>query len=566
MALWPIMEREEAMMGWRRFAGAMLVLVGCMSASVARGLQTGSGPAREMESPGLRSQLHEAIGAAEQGDREKALALAEVLVQQHPDYEPALKFEGALLEQMGRRTEAAAAYEAALKLAPADPELLLEVGVYQLVAGDRGEAVRLFHRRLKVLPNDGDTLYYLAQAYHLQGDNEQALNAIVACVKAEPGNASVWQKYGELLCSSGDNEGGLRWLLKAQHAEPTLNRIDFDLGIASYKSMDLDNALEYSTKAVQQRPNDLTALALLAAVEVKLAKWQDAEPIFRTILSAKSDDATSLLGLGHCELEMKEYQPAADTLERVLQQDPTLTLAHFYLSKAYTALGRTADAQHEAEIHSKMLEQLSAEAPEGDNDREKAVLAQARQMLEDGKEPAALQLFREQSKGPMATPGGAYVLVGAVYMSMDKDEEANRVLRQALKVEPGVRGAHTTLGLLALQQNDLETAESEFEAELARDPNDQGAMSELGEVRYRQGRWADAAAQISKSRTMAPSLLYMLCDSYFRLGDVKQADLTAELLVDYAKKQPEVVQGVIDLLNRNQQTELAVRLSNKRGI
>jgi tetratricopeptide (TPR) repeat protein len=565
MALWPIMEREEAMMGWRRFAGAMLMLIGSMSASVAWGLQTGSGPAREMESPGLRSQLHEAIGVAEHGDKEKALAMTQALVQQHPGYEPALKFEGALLEEMGRRSEAAAAYQAALTLAPADVELLFEVGVYQLVAGDRGEAVRLFNRRLKLLPNDGDTLYYLAQAYHLQGDNEHALKAIEACLKAEPGNASVWQKYGELLCSSGDNEAGLRWLLKAQHADPTLSRIEFDLGIASYKNMDLDNALEYSTKAVQRRPNDVTALALLAAVDVKLAKWQDAEPIFRTILSAKSDDATSLLGLGHCELEMKEYQQAADTLSQLLQLDPTLVQAHFYLSKAYVGLGRTADGQHEAEIHSEMLEQLSSAAPEGDNDREKAVLLQARQMLEDGKEPAALQLFREISKGPMATPGGPYVLVGAVYMSMDRPEDSSRVLRQGLKVEPGVRAAHTTLGLLALQQNDLDTAESEFAAELARDPNDQGALSELGEVRYRQGRWAEAAAQISKSKTMAPSLLYMLCDSYFRLGQVKQADLTAELLVDYAKKQPEVVQGVIDLLNRNQQTELAQRLSSKRG-
>jgi Flp pilus assembly protein TadD len=184
-------------------------------------------------------------------------------------------------------------------------------------------------------------------------------------------------------------------------------------------------------------------------------------------------------------------------------------------------------------------------------------------MLQEGNEKAALQFFREQSKGPMATPGGPYVLVGALYMSMDRAEDANRMLRQALVVEPGVRGAHTTLGLLALQQNDLETAENEFKAEIAHDPNDQGALSELGEVRYRQGRWADAAELISKSRTMVPSMLYMLCDAYFRLGKVKDADLTAELLAAYAKKQPDVVQQVVDLLNRYQQAGLAQRLSSK---
>ena len=541
-----------------------LVLVCSMSAA-ALTAQTAARPAHPAESPELRAQLHEAISVAEHGDGERSLGLVQTLLEQHPSYEPAWKFEGGLLQQMGRRAEAAVAYQGALKLAPSDPELLLEVGVYQLVAGDRDEAVRLFNRRLKLLPNDGDTLYYLAQAYHLQGDNERALKAIAACVKAEPGNASVMQKYGELLCSSGDNEAALRWLHKAQSADASLNRIDFDLGVASYKNMDLDNALQYSSRAAQLRPNDLTVLALLAAVDVKLAKWQDAEPLFKTILSAKNDDATSELGLGHCELELKNYQQAVDVLERLLQQDPTLILAHFYLSKAYVALGRTDDAQHEADIHSKMLEQLSSAAPEGDTEREKAGWLQARQMLQEGKEPAALQFFRENSKGPMATPGGPYVVVGAIYMSMDRPEDAGRVLRQALVVEPSVRGAHTTLGLLALQQNDLDTAESEFKAEIARDPNDQGALSELGEVRYRQGRWAEAVELISKSRTMVPSLLYMLCDAYFRIGKVKEADLTAELLADYAKKQPEVVQQVVDLLNRNQQTDLALRITSKRS-
>ena len=44
------------------------------------------------------------------------------------------------------------------------------------------------------------------------------------------------------------------------------------------------------------------------------------------------------------------------------------------------------------------------------------------------------------------------------------------------------------------------------------------AIAEMGEVRYHQGRWSDAAEQLAKSRTMTPELLYMLCDSYFHTG------------------------------------------------
>jgi len=512
----------------------------------------------------LMSQLHQAIVIADHGDENKALALTRDLLAQHPAFEPALKFQGALLEDLGHGPEAIASFQTALKLAPTDPELLFKVSLYQLQTGHNAEAISLLSRALKYTPRDRDTLYYLAQAYHLNGDNDLALKTIQECLKVDPNNASVWQKYGELLCSSGDNQAAMQWLLKAQQSDPTLARIDFDLGVASYRGMDLDRALEYSAQAAQRQPNDLTVQALLAAVYVKLGKWQDAAPIFQSILQVKSNDVPSLLGLGQCELELKNYQQSASLLEQLLRQDPTQILAHFYLSRAYSGLGRTADAKYEADLHRTMLEQTSSSGPQVDADQENKVWDQARQLLLQSKEPAALQLFREQSKGPFATPAGSYVLVGSLYSSMNRPNDAERCLRKALQMEPTVRGAHTSLGILALQQDNLDKAENEFKAELTIHPNDQSALAELGAIRYQQGRWSDAAALLSSSKTTDPSFLFILCDAYFHLGDVKNANLTAELFVTYSKNQPEAVQGIIDLLNRNQQQDLARKLLHQQ--
>ncbi|MDQ2842466.1 MAG: tetratricopeptide repeat protein [Acidobacteriota bacterium] len=512
----------------------------------------------------VMSQLHQAIAIADHGDESRALALARELLQQHPNFEPALKFQAALLEDLGNNAEAIAAYQAALKLEPTDPELLFKVGLYQLQTSHPQGAIGLFTRALKYSPTDRDTLYYLSQAYHLNGDNDLALKTIQQCLKVDPGNASVWQKYGELLCSSGDNQAALTWLLKAQQSDPTLDRIDFDLGVASYRNMDLDHALAYSSQAAQRRPADLNAQALLATVYMKLGKWQDAEPIFRTILQSKSDDVPSLLGLGQCGLELKNYQQSADLLEQLLREDPTQILAHFYLSRAYTGLGKTKDAQYEAELHRTMLEQASSSGSHADTDQETKVWNQARQLLLDNQESTALQLFRTQSNGPFATPAGSYVLLGTLYSSMNRSTDAERCLHKALEIDPTIRGAHTSLGIEQLQQSNLDKAESEFKSELALHPNDQAALAELGEVRYHQGRWADAANLLSKSKTMVPSLLFILCDAYFHLGNIKDADLTAELLVAYSKHQPEAVKGVVELLNRNQQLDLAQKLQSKQ--
>lgn len=515
-------------------------------------------------SQALMSQLRQAIALAEHGDETRALTLTRDLLEHHPTFEPALKFQGSLLEDLGNTPEANASYQAALKLAPNDPELLFKVGLYQLQTHHNPEAIALLAHALKYTPRDRDTLYYLAQAYHLNGDNDLALKTIERCLKVDPDNASVWQKYGELLCSSGDNQAAMLWLLKAQQADPTLDRIDFDLAVASYRSMDLEHALHYSSQASQSRPDDLNAQALLAAICIKLGKWQEAEPIFRSILQAEPDDVPSLLGLGQCELELKNFQPAADLLEQLLRHDPTQILAHFYLSRAYTGLGRTADAQYESDLHRTMLEQASSSGVQADTEQQKKVWDQARQLLLDNKEPAALQLFRDQAKGPFATSAGSYVLVGTLYSSMNRSSDAARCLHKALEIDPAVRGAHTSLGIFQLQQGDPDQAEGEFKAELAIHPNDQAALAELGAVRYHQGRWSDAANLLSKSKTAVPSLLFILCDAYFHLGDTKNADLTAELLVAYAKNNPEAVHGVIDLLNRNQQQDLAQRLLNKQ--
>ena len=458
-------------------------------------------------------QLHQAIAAAQRGDESGALALTRALLVQHPQFAPALKFQGALLEQTGQNAEAATSFAEALKFAPNDPELLLKVGVNQLVAGNTDEAVRLFSQALKLSPKDGDTLYYLAQAYHLKGDNDLALSTIKRCLELQPNEPSVWQKYGELLCSSKNYDAALTWLLKAQHADPTLDRIDFDLGTASFDNMDLTDAVEYSKKAAWAQPGNPLTLALLAAAYSKLGRWGDAEPVYTQLLTQKPDDPASLLGLGHCELELKNYTAAVASLERLLQLDPTQILAHFYLSRAYTAMGRSAEAEHEAELHSRMMEQAAALASSSENDAQKKMLEQARQLLQADHETKALELVRSHVSGPDATPGSPFMIIGSIYVSLGRPANAERCLRKSLEIEPGVHGAHTYLGIMAMQAGNDEAAETEFKAELQSDPNYQMASAELGELRYRQARWSEAAERLSKSNGASPYFLYMLCDS-----------------------------------------------------
>jgi tetratricopeptide (TPR) repeat protein len=536
----------------------MLILAALSAAPgiVARAQST-SHPAEHS----LMRQVHQALTLDEHGDKQGAMNLVLRLLERHPDFAPAIKLEGMLLEEAGRSSDAAGAYEQALKLAPNDADLLLKTGTYKLAAGQKEEALKLLQRCVRILPGDGDAQYYLAQAYHLNGQDDLALRAIRQSLKAEPDNLSVWQKYGELLCGTGDCAEGLKWLLKAQRSDATLPRIDYDVAAADYKLMDLAGAAQYAARAVESRPNDVTALQLQAIADVKLTQWQEARHAFERLLAFKTDDVESLLGLGQCELELKNYPAAVDRLQSVLRLDPTRLLAHFYLSRAFAGMGRAEDSQHEAALHRLMMEQLTFVRSVENDERESPIRAQARQLLAEHREAEALQLYWEHFKGTSATPGDAYVFVGKLYLFMGNAEDGLRNLHHAVEVQPTVRGAHTYEGILALKQGDLSRAENEFQAELRNDPNYQLAIAEMGEVRYHQGRWSDAAEQLAKSRTLTPELLYMLCDSYFHTGKISDANLTAETVAAYGRNSPQVMKDLVDLLHRNGQTELAQRLS-----
>lgn len=538
-------------------AALLLVMTLFASVRIAVHAQTTSRPS---ESPQMR-QLHQALSLAERGDGQGAMNLVRGLLEQNPKFVPAIKLKGMLLEESGHASEAAAAYDEGLQLAPNDSDFLLKVGIYKLASGELEEAIKLLAHCTRILPGDGDAEYYLAQAYHLDGNDDLALAAIRLSVKAEPDNPSIVQKYGELLSSSGNYQEGLRWLLKAQKADATLPRLDYEIGLADYKLMDIDGAAVNLTKEVNAHPNNVDALELLAAAQIKLTHWPEAKDAYARLVAVKPDDAKSLLGLGHCQVELKDYQGAVDTLNTALRFDPTRLLAHFYLARAYAGLGNAAEAQHQAALHQLMMNQESFVRAEENEQREDQIKPQARQMLTDLREDSALKLYREKFKGSSATDADAYVFIGKLYLFMGKTDDGLRCLNRALAINPTVRGAHTYEGILALKLGEFDKAEAAFKAELVNDPNYQTAIAEMGEIRYRQGRWQEAADLLAKSRTMTPELLYMLCDAYLHVGKVADADLNAEAAAAYGRHNPALMSDLIELLKRNGQAELAARLS-----
>lgn len=262
---------------------------------------------------GEMRQFREALSLAQHNNAQGSLSILNQLLAQDPHFALALKLKASLLEDAGRTSDAASLYEEAVQYAPEDPDLLFKTGLYALMAGDRDKAISLLARCVRLAPKDGGAQFYLAQAYQLNGQTDLALSAIRESASLEPRNGDVLQKCGEYFLRAGKYPEALDCLMRAQKADATLPGIDYDVGAARYKLMDLAGAEKSLAQAVQTKPNGFDALDLLATVEIHLAKWDAASDLLRRALTIRPDDATALLGLGHCEVEREEYAAAVDT-------------------------------------------------------------------------------------------------------------------------------------------------------------------------------------------------------------------------------------------------------------
>lgn len=538
------------------FASASIAFAAICAPGLAAA-QSASG----IPSPIVTQECRRALELAQHGNSQQAMAIVQQVLNTDPRYAPALKLKGMLLQDAGHSAEAGAAFEEGLKYAPNDADLLFETGVYKLATGDKADALKLLERCAKLQPRDGDTFFYLAQAYHLNGRDGEAIHAIERSAQIEPDNAAVWQKYGELQCTGSDCAQGLKLLEKAKSMDATLPRIDYDIGSADYKLMDLAAAEQSLSRAVAAHPDDVVVLDLLASTEIRLSNWQAAKDDYIQLSTYKPNDSDVQLSLGHCELELKDYATAVNTLQQLLRIAPDRFVAHFYLSRAYAAMGDADAAQHEAALHQLMMSQATFIGHGGVEAREHNIVPQAQQLLSAQHKDEARELYLNYFKGTTVGAADSWVFVGKLELYTGDGSEGLKDLHHALELNSRVQGAHTYAGIFDLKLNKLDSAEAEFKAELANDPSYQLAIAEIGEVRYHQQRWQEAADYLSKSKTVTPELIYLLCDAYFHLNRPADADLNAETAAVYGRGDAQFMRGLVNLLRANRQVELADRLA-----
>jgi tetratricopeptide (TPR) repeat protein len=439
------------------------------------------------------------------------------------------------LEERGQFTQAEQIYLAQEEHFPKNPEILFHLGTLRMRQNDWPKAIEYLEKCRALEPRNTDVLFYLAQAQYLKGELVPAQETILIAARLAPKDAAVLQKAGEYLCEGNDCGPGLDDLLKARKLDPTLENIDMDLGMAYYKLFKQEEAQPILEAVFRKDPNNLVAALILGEIAAYQGDWEKARGLDEYVLTRKPRNASALRDLGTALVGVGKDEEALSPLHEALDIDPSLSDVHFQLGRALRGLGRSEEALHEMDLYQSIRDRahIVQTLVSPDKASQNEHWKECEKLLKENGESAAIA-YVNSIDAETHSQLNAYYMVGMLYSTLQRNEDAIRLLNKAAQVSPNNADIVAFLGRVYLRDHNYEQSEVDLKRALEMSPMNQIALVGMGELQYVRGQWLEAARYFDESRTQERSALLLMCDAYVRAGNRDKAREAAELVRAFA--------------------------------
>jgi tetratricopeptide (TPR) repeat protein len=240
-----------------------------------------------------RTVFDEIIALVGAGDLARAEALCRSTVERYPRDVNVLALLGAVLIKLERDDEAESTLRSVTGLAPTFAKPYEDLGFLLLRRNRAAEAIPLLERATHLDPRLGNAWYSLGKALALCGRGAEADQAFERCFELSP------EKRLMALAAEHQKEG------RFEEAERLFRRV------------------------LRQRPSNVDALRMLAALAARVEKFDEAERLLERAVAIAPDFTLATLDLGRIRKEQDRYAEALECFDRVLANDPDNFQAHF---------------------------------------------------------------------------------------------------------------------------------------------------------------------------------------------------------------------------------------------
>ncbi|MGH8227116.1 MAG: tetratricopeptide repeat protein [Steroidobacteraceae bacterium] len=453
------------------------------------------------------------------GQVEKALAILQPLLAQHPDLTQGRLVLAEGLARQGQVDQALQQLDEAMQRDTKSARPPLLKGRILASRGDFVGAEQALAIALKRMPPSqpllerAEDLIGLTEARLAQGKVDAAAQSQAAVAALMPGAPVSHLLAGRIDLARGDLSAGANELEAVVAKDPSYTEARLYLGAAELAQGNLQQAQEQLEQVIQASPANVEARKLLATVQLRLGNPEAALSELTPALASQPADQ-GLLSLVGAASRGSDSKPAVQALERSLQAHSKDETAALNLARVQAATGDLTAAK-------KTLTAALAAHPDALPVR----LALAGVLAENKAFPQALALLKAADK-PGAGP--AIELATARIELIQGDlKDAQTALDQAIASKPGNAPLTEEAGVLLLAANHYDAALARFARATVLEPGNALYWLESARAQLALNQPAAARDSLLKAARIRPNWLPVV--AMLALMDVHAGKSTAAL-------------------------------------
>ncbi|HEY7353392.1 MAG TPA: tetratricopeptide repeat protein [Terriglobales bacterium] len=480
-------------------------------------------------------------------------------------------------------------FKRSLVLAPGNRDANYNYGIFLLGKGSASEAIP---HLLRVRPQTQETKFNLVRAYLQAGETEKALKIANTLSAEKKNDVQTHFTLGSLLASEKQYKAGILELEKADALQPDKFEILYNLGLAYLRIGDFTKSEAALNRALKLKPESAETLYLLAQTYSDESRTVDALELLAKAHRIAPQNTDVIFLLARLSMTQNFYEDAIPLLESGIKIAPQRADLQAALGESYFMAGKTEKAIDEFQKLIALDPSARSYAFLGLSYRHLGRFDEARKYFEEGikKDPHnAACLFNlgyiEERQGnyPRAdellqaalrsNPNFADALLELSNLrTRDKKfAEAAELLRRYVKVSNEPATGYYKLAMLERSLHQMAAAERDLNVfqTLSKNANTGpypyqhlfeylDNRSKLTSQQRTQLDVAELSAQIQKNPGQ-PQDLYLLAETYLKLGQRDEAEKTLAQLDQISAKDYRMQTGVGVLLGRFRLYDLAIQ-------
>ncbi|WP_413161543.1 tetratricopeptide repeat protein [Capilliphycus salinus ALCB114379] len=431
---------------------------------------------------------------------EQAVTLCNQALKVQPDFPPAYKIMGVILQLKGELESAQQWYNKALEIQPNFPEVYGNLGSLYASQQQWEQAIACYETALKLQPNLAGIYRNLARIWKKKNQPEKAANCQYQAFLLEPEKLQIedYLNLGETLLQHNQVEQVINLYSQALKIYPISAKIYYFLGKVFSQQQQWKAAKFNYQKAIELYPNANHYYNSLGDALTQLKQWDEAINCYLQSIKINPDVCWSYLKLADAYLENQQWEKAITAYRQGLKLNPS----HYW---PYIKLADALIAQNQLEEAISVYRQAQEIEPNFSTSYYKLA-----DLLEKNNQTDEAIKFYQKALEIDPNLHFIYEKLGDLLEEKERWKEAVALYQKAVQVHGGMYGLYLKLGYACKHLKNWDAAIDAFIKAIELKTDSFEAYDELANIFEYQG-YPESAVVCRHYKLVPPIVIETFC-------------------------------------------------------